>query len=113
MRIDWYLIKRGLRLWWQRRTRGWSDDETWNLEHTAAKWLLPRLKRFKELNIAHPVELTADDWDDILDKIIFSLEHVGCEDSWWGDLDDWTQEKQDRIQEGLTLLGKWWMDLWW
>lgn len=25
-------VKRDIKYWFQRRTRGWSDDETWNLD---------------------------------------------------------------------------------
>ena len=31
----------------QRRTRGWSDDDCWNLEQAFMFWLLPHLKIYR------------------------------------------------------------------
>ena len=36
---------------WQKLTRGYSDEELWNLDSTICEWLLPRLKSFKEKTI--------------------------------------------------------------
>ena len=32
-------IKQNIKYWVQRRTRGWSDDETWNLDYEFIKWI--------------------------------------------------------------------------
>ena len=34
----------------QRIERGFDDSELWNLDYTIASFVLPRLKRLKELN---------------------------------------------------------------
>jgi len=34
---------------WQRLTRGWDDSEAWNFNDTFLKWVVPRLKRLKEI----------------------------------------------------------------
>ena len=41
------LIKRDIKLWFQRRIRGWSDDECWNLDCEFIKWLNSRLIVYK------------------------------------------------------------------
>lgn len=41
-------IKRNIKHWWQRRTRGWSDDECWNLDWEFIKWINSRFKKYKE-----------------------------------------------------------------
>lgn len=46
------IIKRNIKFWFQRRTRGWSDDETWNLDYEFIKWINSRFKKYKELSIA-------------------------------------------------------------
>lgn len=43
------IIKRNIKYWFQRRTRGWSDDETWNLNYEFIKWVNSRFKKYKEL----------------------------------------------------------------
>lgn len=34
--------------WVQRHTRGWSDDEIWNMDYEFIKWLNSRFKKYKE-----------------------------------------------------------------
>ena len=41
-------IIRKIKYWFQRRTRGWSDDECWNLDITFLKWINSRFKKYKE-----------------------------------------------------------------
>ena len=41
-------VKRDIKYWFQRRTRGWSDDETWNLDYEFIKWVNSRFKKYKE-----------------------------------------------------------------
>lgn len=41
-------IKRNIKYWLQRRTRGWSDDETWNLDYEFVKWVNSRFKKYKK-----------------------------------------------------------------
>lgn len=41
-------IKRDIKFWFQRRIRGWSDDECWNLNYEFIKWVNSRFKKFKE-----------------------------------------------------------------
>lgn len=42
------VIKRNIKYWLQRRIRGWSDDETWNLDYEFIKWINSRFKKYKE-----------------------------------------------------------------
>lgn len=41
-------IKRPIKYWFQRRIRGWSDDECWNLDYHFIKWVNSRFKKYKE-----------------------------------------------------------------
>jgi hypothetical protein len=87
---------------WQRRTRGWDDTELWSLDHTIAKFMVPRLKRLKEVKMGYPAnELPSyneeydtnpqnyedevyeeyekqllKEWDEIIDKMINAFELV-------------------------------------
>lgn len=98
---------RALKHWWQRATRGFDDSETWCLSTTTAEFLLPRLRRFKEVNNGHPHSLTEEEWDGILDEMIWSLEALIADEK-WEDFELWI-----RVNAGLALIGKWWRDLWW
>ena len=106
MKLKWYIKQK-----WQKLTRGYSDEELWNLDSTICKWLLPRLKTFKEKTIGFPPTLNSpEEWGDILEKIILALElHVS-------DLPDSPEQVRiecKQIEEGLELFGKYFCNLWW
>ena len=101
-------IKRTIRFLFQRIFRGWTDKETWSLERTIAKFVLPRLKRFKELNFGYPYNFTMDTWDEALDKMIFSFEKVSRKYE-----EEYDIETLKKIDEGLELFSKHFHDLWW
>lgn len=100
-------IKRAIRFWWQRHTRGWDDSATWNLEITIARFIYPRLLRFKELNDGTPIGLTDQEWDCILDDMIYTM-FVYSQYDW-----DELEVDSERAKRGLKLFSKWFPDLWW
>ena len=94
---------------WQKLTRGYSDEELWNLDNTICKWLLPRLKAFKEKTIGYPPTLNSPkEWDDILEKIILALELYNSDL-----LNNSERAKSEQIKEGFELLSKYFRNLWW
>ncbi len=109
----WRFIKRAIRFWWQRRTRGWDDSETWNLDVTIAKFAAPRLKRFKELNNGHPHCLnmdTEEKWDSAIDEMIWALDNVAKDNI---GSPEYAMTESDRCENGLKLFGEWFRALWW
>lgn len=89
---------------------GFFDEETWNLDYTMAKFILPRLKRFREVVKRYPPELKSlDEWQKTLDKMIWSFESIVNEyDNVVLDL-----EQNKKQQEGLDLFSKYFTALWW
>jgi hypothetical protein len=55
---------------------GFPDSDTWSLDITIAKYTLPRLKRLKELKDGYPSDMTEQQWDEILDKMIFAMDYL-------------------------------------
>jgi len=104
-------LKRKLKFFWQRKTRGFSDRETWSLYTEIAKFTLPRLKRFKEVNCGFPHNYTEETWNKVLDDMIFAINYAANHD----DMDETLLKKKDyqRIRRGLNLFGKYFLDLWW
>lgn len=116
-----------------------NPKETWNLDITFAKYIIPRLKKFKNLNNGYPgrEEMdTPEKWDEALDKMIQAFEYVVNEFDWWTNnskycLDteskyddkyvakinksyfDEEKRRQVVINEGLQLFAKYYIDLWW
>lgn len=109
MKGKFRLLLRSIRFWWQRRTRGWDDSVTWNLDQQLAGWLAPRLRRFRELNNGFPHGTTPESWDKILDEMVWAAE-------WYGehayDIPNDAKE-YNRAVEGLQLVTTHLNDLWW
>lgn len=107
----WFKIKiffRSIKLFFQKISHGYSDREIWNLDHSGARWFLPRLRRLKEIQCGHPGNLTESEWDEILNKIIEAFEILVKEDFLWG-LDSVNAEK---VKKGLKLFGEYYTSLW-
>lgn len=96
--------KRDIRFFIQRRRKGWDDSDTWNLNYVIVRFVLPRLKRFREISAAYPYQLTPEEWDTILEKMIIAFQALDEDD---GDI-DW-----EMVEEGLDLFRQYFMDLWW
>lgn len=98
---------------WQRITRGWDDSDTWSLDYTMSKFILPRMKRLKWFIQNHdmggyPSGISYEEWIMILNRIIWSLEFHLYDNNKSCSQEDW-----DRHQEGIELLGKWYGNFWW
>ena len=100
----------------QLKTNGFSDAETWCLDSIIAEFILPRLIRFKELNIGYPGgDMSPEKWDIALDEMIFAFDwSLHCEDDKYKDLSKEEGDKNwDRYDEGMKLFAKWFRQLWW
>ena len=93
----------------QRQLRGFDDSETWSLTDTICHFIIPRLKRFKEVNNGIPHPLTMDEWNTIIDKMLLAFELISREEG----SRIWSDEESKQIDEGLDLFREWFMALWW
>ena len=102
-------LKRSFKFLIQRMTRGWDDSETWSLDYSLGKLILPRLKRFRELNIAYPPDMTKEQWDSIIDQMIWSFEFISSDKRW----DCYDKEEWDKFYRGMTPFTEYYANLWW
>ena len=59
----------------QRLERGFDETELWNLDTTILKFILPRLKAFKETNYGYPGDFNnIEEWTECLEKMIKSID---------------------------------------
>lgn len=100
--------KRFWRHWWQRRTRGWDDSELWNLDLTFARYIQPRLSRFRETTYAYPNGLSMDEWRGMLWKMERAFTLLSTDD--WFPL--FEEGKQAEVEEGLKLFAEYYQSLW-
>lgn len=93
----------------QREERGWDDTEVWNLDYSISSFILPRLKVFRKIHHGHPSNLSENEWEEYLDKMILAFElNLSYEDLASDDL----EEKESEIKEGLALFAEYFNQLW-
>ena len=121
---------RWLRFWWQRRTRGFDEEELWGLNSNIVDFLLPRLRAFREESPVVPIsflreagwelDLTKEAkqgtrgfaearWEETLDKMIGALEIYQERDGLLMDADG----SQQKFDEGWKLFHEHFHQLWW
>lgn len=119
------LLKRDLRFWWQRRTRGWDDSDCWNIDATVAEFMIPRLERFKDINQSYPAGMLREDMIEqlgIQDPIEERLHHefytfVIDEIIWYlSCIKDYTliygEKKTERFTRAEYYFGRYFTTLW-
>lgn len=89
-----------------------KDSEVWDLDIVLAQYILPRLKRFKKVNVnSHPGTLSSlEEWHEIIDKMIWSFERIVNDD--WAYETNRRKEQVPRYEEGMQLFAKYFLDLW-
>lgn len=92
-----------------RKENGFSPDECWNLMHSTAVFILPRLKylkkRCEEIKY-HPFKISFKKWMEILDKMIFSF------DFYVRDKERFSLQEARKAEEGIKVFAKWFYCLW-
>lgn len=119
-------VKNNIKWWFQKKTRGYSDLELWNLDNTIAKWIVPRLKAFRDRTKAYPANLESfEQWREMLDEMIFGFEFTSISDEWYrdnvfqcsGDMHDKKMNEFEsmakRAENGRILFAKHFDGIWW
>lgn len=98
-------IRRPIRYWWQRRTRGWDDSDLWSLDYTLSKYLAPRLRRLRDYTHSHPCDVTHEEWQAEIDKMAAAFE-------WCGSDERWCEQTPEEVEQGLDLFRRRFFYLW-
>ena len=97
------------RLWFDRRTQTVNVRidkwDTWSMDSTLAHVVLPMLKQLKSTQHGHPASMSEEEWDNILDEMIFAFENK-LKDSFLPDANS------ERMTNGFRLFGKYFENLW-
>ena len=96
----------------QRDERGFDDTETWHLDKSLTLFLIPRLKRFIELNNGFPSGQTEESFNEKLNFILKSFEEYYYNENEEVSL-ELEKERLSNAKKAATLLGEIWFDLWW
>ena len=96
----------------QRDERGFDDTETWHLDKSLTLFLIPRLKRFIELNNGFPSGQTEESFNEKLNFILKSFEEYYYNENNEVSL-ELEKERLSNAKKAATLLGEIWFDHWW
>jgi hypothetical protein len=96
----------------QRQNNGFDDTETWHLDKTFSLFVIPRLKRYLEVNNGIPIGETSESYDTKIKFIIASLERYYSEEYDNGNIQE-RQEIHKDARLGIDYLCALWFDLWW
>jgi hypothetical protein len=97
----------------QRDKYGFDNGEIFNLDKTFAKWVHKRLKRFIKVNMGHPAELTEEEWDIILHKMLNGFKiYLKLDDYAFEKSEEYFLLKKEKSDEAFELFSKWHRDLW-
>ncbi len=106
-------LARAKRFTKQYEKQGWSDMDTWNLDFRFAEWIVPRLRRFIELNNGFPGGnddgMTEKKWLATLKEMLEGFEFMASDD-YYGSCD---KKKHAKADKALELFGRWARHLWW
>lgn len=104
----------------QRAKKGYCDLDVWNINTFIEEKLVAMLKEFIKGNNGYPPELTPDEWDNILNRMIFLLTEMNeetCSKKTTGkdikeyiEVCDYRNNCKDEFYE---LIKKWHWALWW
>ena len=96
----------------QREEVGFDDTETWHLDKTVALFLLPRLKRYIQVNNGFPSGMTEELYNEKLNYIVKSFEEYYQDENVEVSL-ELEKERLSNAKKAVAILGEIWFDLWW
>lgn len=93
---------------WLRWTRGIGCCDVYDFYCYLAPKILVGLKTFKAKGYSHPANLTFEEWNEMLDDMIYSFQAVVDGKDGFS-LND---EEYKRYERGFKLFGEWYTALW-
>ena len=98
----------------QRFENGFDDTETWHIDRTMALFIIPRLKRFVEVNNGIPTGETVESYNEKLNFIISAFENYYTTNKYYEstDIEERKQLTND-VRKAVDYISKLWFELWW
>ncbi len=98
----------------QRFLNGFDDTETWHMDRTMALFIIPRLKRFMEVNNGIANGETEESYDEKMRFIIQAFENYYATNKYFNSVDIEDRKKlTDDVRLAVDYLSKLWFELWW
>lgn len=81
-------------------------EDLWHIPGALAEWIIPRLELFKKNLISYPPDLTPEEWEEIIDKILESHRIIAADDI------GVELKREKELEEGLKLFSEYYLHLW-
>ena len=93
---------------------GFDDTETWHMDRTMALFIIPRLKRFMEVNNGIANGETEQSYNEKMRFIVQAFENYYATDKYFNSVDIEERKKlTDDVRLAVEYLSKLWFELWW
>jgi len=93
---------------------GFDDTETWHMDRTIALFIIPRMKRFMEVNNGIANGETEESYYEKLRFIIEAFENYYATDKYFNSVDIEERKKlTDDVKQAVEYLSKLWFEMWW
>ncbi|MCL2074109.1 MAG: leucine-rich repeat domain-containing protein [Marinilabiliaceae bacterium] len=90
---------------------GFSETDTWDLYGWFSETMVCMLQEFKKAKTSHPENLTTEEWDVILERMIFCFSEIKRLSDTWDEKE--TACRENLKNEVFELLRKYFENLWW
>ena len=97
----------------QRFERGFDDTETWHMDRTMALFIIPRLKRFIEVNNGIANGETEESYYQKMKFIVEAFENYYATDKYYKSETPEREKLINDVKQALIYLHKLWFELWW
>jgi hypothetical protein len=102
-------LMRWVKDFFHRGLYGYAESDVWNMDNYLLRILPPMLYQLKKETHGYPAHLTAEQWDEILDKMIEGFESYRMAE----DRDSVIDSKEHKkLTKSLELLKKHFLNLW-
>ena len=123
LKILYWDIYRTIKFGFQRMFRGFSNQDGYCFYFNFVNRHIKLLKHFKKYNIGYPCNITAEEWDKILDEMIYHLELMnedrvveklceGMPEDYYPCYTEVGKIMERHKDEFFKLFSKWFYDLW-
>lgn len=93
----------------QLEKNGWTEMDTWSLDVSLAKFLVPRLEMLKEkMKNMVPNEMPSKKWHKVLDEMIDGFKFVDSSEYFYC-----SEKERKKVEKALDHLKKYFSNLWW
>ena len=97
----------------QRFLNGFDDTETWHMDRTMALFIIPRLKRFMEINNGIANGETEESYYEKMRFIVKAFEDYYASDKYYKSEMPEREELINNVKQALEYLHNLWFELWW